>query len=672
MPRLGIQAKLLLSVLAFVALMGAGTVWYVMRLAGSQAELTAVHEAKRLAGQMSEVLQYYARNVVATAEKQQVQVGHDYAQKPGAIPLPATVVHELNEALNKKEGYTMRLYSRYPFPSRADGGPHDTFEEEALQFLTANPRGEFWRREDYKGVPSVRYASADVMVGQNCVNCHNTHPDSPKKDWKLGDVRGALEVVVPIDQALAASQAGARNIILAIAAGLVVILGALAVMTWRFIFAPLRKMAAAARAISAGDVDQQIGYSSRDEIGVLADAFRGLQGTVQGLVGETGQLVRAGKEGQLSRRGDPSRFHGAFRDLVRGINETLDAVLAPIDEAAAGLERLAGGDLTVRLRDDYPGDHGRIARALNAAVASMRGAVSAIDGNAQALAGSSEELAAVSQQLSAAAEETAAQGGVVSAASAQVSANAQTVAAGVEEMGVSIKEIARSAAEAARVAAEAVAAAEASNQTVAKLGASSAEIGKVLKVITSIAEQTNLLALNATIEAARAGEAGKGFAVVANEVKELAKETARATEDIGLKVEAIQQDTREAVSAIGRIRGTIHQIHDLQTTIAGAVEEQTATTNEIGRNIAEAAAGSADIAQNITAVAEAARGTTEGAGNARQAAVELARMAAELQRLVAQFRTAEAAAAPVPAVVPRFALPDAPARTNGHRHAARA
>ncbi len=268
----------------------------------------------------------------------------------------------------------------------------------------------------------------------------------------------------------------------------------------------------------------------------------------------------------------------------------------------------------------------------------MKALVTNIAQNAQTLAGSSEELSSTSAQMGANAEETSAQANVVSAASEQVSKNVQTVATGVEEMSASIKEIAKNAGDAARVAGTAVTVAETTNATIGKLGESSAEIGKVIKVITSIAEQTNLLALNATIEAARAGEAGKGFAVVANEVKELAKETARATEDISQKIEAIQVDTKGAVDAIKQISGVINQINDISNTIAGAVEEQTATTNEISRNVSEAAKGSSEIAQNITAVAQAAASTTEGASNTQKAAEELSRIAAELQRLVSQAR----------------------------------
>jgi methyl-accepting chemotaxis protein len=263
--------------------------------------------------------------------------------------------------------------------------------------------------------------------------------------------------------------------------------------------------------------------------------------------------------------------------------------------------------------------------------------IKAIRQNASSLASSSEELSAVSQQMSGNSQETSAQANVVSAASEQVSKNVQTVATGTEEMSASIREIAKNANEAAKVATSAVKVAETTTATVAKLGDSSIEIGKVIKVITSIAQQTNLLALNATIEAARAGEAGKGFAVVANEVKELAKETAKATEDISQKIEAIQTDTKGAVTAIGQISQIINQINDISNTIASAVEEQTATTNEMTRNVAEAAKGSSEIAQNITGVATAAQSTTEGANDTLKASSELARMASELQGLVSKF-----------------------------------
>jgi len=250
------------------------------------------------------------------------------------------------------------------------------------------------------------------------------------------------------------------------------------------------------------------------------------------------------------------------------------------------------------------------------------------------LAGASEELTSTSQQMGANAEKTSSQATIVSAAAEQVSKNVQSVATGAEEMSATIKEVAKNTTESAKVAGQAVNVAESANVTVAKLGESSAEIGSIIKVITSIAQQTNLLALNATIEAARAGEAGKGFAVVANEVKELAKETTKATENIGRMIETIQTDTKGAVDAIAQISTIIKQVNDFQNTIASAVEEQQVTTNEMTRNITEASKGSIEIASHITSVAQEAKDTTEGASDTQQAAAELSKMASNLQTVV--------------------------------------
>ncbi len=268
----------------------------------------------------------------------------------------------------------------------------------------------------------------------------------------------------------------------------------------------------------------------------------------------------------------------------------------------------------------------------------MKTAIGAIGENASSLASSSEQLNAVSQQVAGNSEETSTQAGVVSAASEQVSKNIEVVATSSEEMTASIAEISKNSAEAARIANQAVEVANQTNQTIGRLGESSTEIGNVIKLITSIAEQTNLLALNATIEAARAGEAGKGFAVVANEVKELAKDTAKATEGISQKIQTIQEDTKGAVAAIAEVSTIINQISDISTTMASAVEEQTATTNEINRNASEAARGSSEIAQNISGVASASESTSKGANDTLGAAKTLAHMASQLQELVGQFK----------------------------------
>ncbi|MEO7999801.1 MAG: methyl-accepting chemotaxis protein [Gemmatimonadaceae bacterium] len=315
-------------------------------------------------------------------------------------------------------------------------------------------------------------------------------------------------------------------------------------------------------------------------------------------------------------------------------------ITRPLDETVRVLEEVADGNLRSRLTVQSRDELGQMAGSLNTALDSISNALSAFAENAQALASSSEELNAVSLQMGNNATATSSQANVVSVSAEQVNHHVHTVATGTEEMTAAIREIAKNASDAAQVASAAVRVAEETNASVAKLGISSVEIGNVIKVITSIAQQTNLLALNATIEAARAGEAGKGFAVVANEVKELAKETAKATEDISRKIEAIQSDTESAVQAISQIGSIISQINDAQSTIASAVEEQTATTNEMARNVEDASKGSQEIARTISLVAHAAENTTAGAIDTQTASGELARMANELQSIVSRFQFA--------------------------------
>ena len=313
------------------------------------------------------------------------------------------------------------------------------------------------------------------------------------------------------------------------------------------------------------------------------------------------------------------------------------SLVVPLRAAIALVQRLADGDLTQRSPARSTGCVGLLEHAVNGSIDAVGEIVSAAMGSADAVAASAEQLSASSQQIAAGAEESAVQAELVSGAADEVSRNVQTVAAGADQMGASIREIAHSANEAARVAAQAVEMVDSTNETVGKLGASSQEIGNVVKVITSIAEQTNLLALNATIEAARAGEAGKGFAVVANEVKELAQETARATDDIARRVEAIQADTGGAVDAIAEISTIIASINDYQLTIASAVEEQTATTSEMSRNVADASHSSGQIANNISGVSTSVNSTTQALTQTQTAVDELARMASDLRQEISRF-----------------------------------
>jgi methyl-accepting chemotaxis protein len=314
------------------------------------------------------------------------------------------------------------------------------------------------------------------------------------------------------------------------------------------------------------------------------------------------------------------------------------SILRPVRRVGQVASALSAGDLTQQSGITSRDEIGSMAAALDSAIGSLRGTMRDMAADADTLAGAASELAATSSELAAGTRRTSAQTTAASTAADDVSRHVQSVAAGGEEMSLSIREIAENTSRAAQVASQAVSEAALATQSVERLGESSAEIGNVLKLITAIAEQTNLLALNATIEAARAGEAGMGFAVVASEVKDLAQETAKATGDIGERVAAIQADTSGAVEVISRITEVIASINDYQTTIASAVEEQTATTQEMSRSIAEVASGSRTIAGSLTEVAGAGDSAAEGVAQTTQASGEVARTAERLRAMVGAFQ----------------------------------
>ncbi|WP_341732512.1 HAMP domain-containing protein [Microcoleus sp. EPA2] len=447
----------------------------------------------------------------------------------------------------------------------------------------------------------------------------------------------------------------------------------------------VRNIAEVTTAVAHGDLSKKITVEAQGEILELKNTINKMTDRLDGFALEVTRVAQeVGVEGKLGGQAQVAGLSGTWLTLADNVNIMAAHLTAQVRNIAEVSTAVAGGDLSHKITVEARGEILKLKDTLNTMVdrlntfadevtklaqevvsgqlggqarvpdiggtwkdltdnvnlmaANLTQQVQQISQVAIAVSSASEELISESQNMGAAAEETSAQAVTVSAAADLVSTNTQSVAIGIEQMNFSIREIAKNASEAATVAYSAVKMAETTNETITKLGLSSAEIGNVVKVITSIAQQTNLLALNATIEAARAGEAGKGFAVVANEVKELAKQTAAATEDISKKVEAIQGDTRSSVQAIAQITSIINQISDFQTTIASAVEEQTAITTEISRNVNQVAIGSSEIARNITSVAEAAGSTTASASNTQNSALELSKTATELQQLVSQFK----------------------------------
>ncbi|MCB9833015.1 MAG: HAMP domain-containing protein [Planctomycetes bacterium] len=411
---------------------------------------------------------------------------------------------------------------------------------------------------------------------------------------------------------------------------------------------PILATMSLAEKVAEGDYDQRLSWDGDDELGRMAralnqafaatgealaeaEAARARADAQAAKVGQTLEEVRTAQAREKAQALEIQRAADERAVESRERREKIARILAVVDQAARG-------DLRGRIDITGDDDIGNLAAGLGRFFANLSTSLRTIDENAECLAGASSELDGVSTDMSQVATDCARGADAAHEGSEVVNQNIQSLASATSQLEACAGEIARSIGEVSNTAGRAVNIAHTARDTIDKLGRSSAEIGAVIDVITTIAEQTNLLALNATIEAARAGESGKGFAVVANEVKELALETARATEEIARKVETIQEDTQGAVEAVENIAEIINRISEHQTSIAGAIEEQSATTSEISRSITEVADKSREIGGHIARVAESAKRSADGAAATRGSADDLTRMAAGLRDLTSRFR----------------------------------
>lgn len=566
----------------------------------------AFDEAQRasveMVAQFKTLRAYYTKNVIKKVlASSDIKPSSDHAEKKDSIPLPATVIHDMSELIKEADN-KISLYSAYPFPGRSSR-VLDDFQQQAWAFLTENPGGSFVREEVQNGQRVLRTASADTMASEGCVNCHNSHPDTPKNDWKLGDVRGVLEVSKNIEPQLAAGE-NLGNLFIFMLIGIGVILVGVSTLISRRAAGMVGRITNAMTELSDGKGDIQ-----KIEI---ADTER------EDEIGRMSKALQIFKDSAIEK-------HALEEQQVQLRNEAESERLAAENQRKERATEVEESKLKAEEEKK---------EALFDLVSSFENSVgSVVDGVASA----ATEMQATAKTMTDISERTTEKANTVSIASDTATSNVQSVASASEELSVSIKEINQQVNQSSAVTSQAVNEAERANDLVKGLDISAQSIGEVVSLINDIAEQTNLLALNATIEAARAGDAGKGFAVVASEVKNLASQTGKATEQISLQISEVQGATNEAVDAIQKISETIRQVNEISGAINSAISEQGAATQEISSNVQKAALGTQEVSSSIVSVTEAAAESDSASQDVLTASHELSEQAENLRTQVLNF-----------------------------------
>ena len=614
-----IQSKLLIPIILFIVVSLTLSFLYILNLRESNTELVGISTANAVAKQVQNVRAFYSQTIVSRVQKHGVQTHPDYLNSESAIPVPATLVNILGESFKEQyPGASLRLYSRFPFSNKSTKGTYDKFELDALDALEKEPSKPFYKLEEIDGRLSLRYAVPDIMK-DSCVECHNNHSQSPKQDWKTGDVRGALEVVIPVSEASSFSNTLTLKLFAFIGIPLLGLTLIVASVYRKSIMRPIKSISETNERIRSGDLKARATIYSHDEIGVMASGFNLLLDRLFNLI-----------ESKEAERDD--------------MQDSIMKLLEEVSDAATG-------DLTVEanVTEDMTG---AIADSFNHMIYQLRQIVHNVQQATMHVSSSANDI-----QLNA---ETLAEGSTAQAEQILDSA------AALDQMTVSIQQVSENASLSATVAEQSLNNAKQgsmavqntiqamnrmrdkvleTSERIKSLGDRSQEIGEIVSLIAEIADRTSVLALNASIEASLAGDAGQGFAIVAYEVERLAVRASDATKQIHDIVDAIQGETHQAMIAMEESTSEVSSGSNVADQAGQALREIESVSSRLAELIqsislaaTQQARGSENLSKAMSEISDITQQTASGTKSAATSINQLASLADELRESVRTFK----------------------------------
>ena len=586
----GLRIKLFIPIVAISIVIMIGIYFYISNQVKSNIIDQSIINATNTVQQYKTLRKYYASNVVGKVKKNSqgsVKINFDHASKSDTIPLPATMIHDMGALVSsKKGGVKLKLYSDYPFPNRM-GVKLDSFSQNAMQtFRNGNVEKPVTSVEIYDGVESVRVSIADFMVAKGCVSCHNTRADSPKTDWKMGDVRGALEVILPIEEQL--EKATILNIkIIASIIGLgIIILIMLYIFFNKLVLVPLENLHQGLNGFfqylnKESSSITPISIDKNDEIGEMSHSINEniLNATSQleiehNFINDVKSMVEKVKEGSLNSRLTTSINSQNLEELRMKFNEMLDSLNLNISDDTNNLLKLLESFSKQDFTQTIHNDSGKVAIQLNELGELISDILRDNRKNGLTLDNSANELLHNVEVLNKSSHETAESIEETVIALDTMTKSIRHNAKNIIQMNSNANSLSSSSTEGETMANKTTVAMDEINEQVSS-------INEAISVIDQIAFQTNILSLNAAVEAATAGEAGKGFAVVAQEVRNLATRSAEAAKEIKDLVELATQKTKDGkviadnmIGGYNDLNGNIKQTIDLINDVSNSSKEQ--------------------------------------------------------------------------------------------------